>query len=67
MSFNCPVPVVAFHVDPVSRKERLAPWEAWAEISELIWNIVSGGRQETIYPVRIATTEGANWSYSFCT
>lgn len=53
ISFNLPVLVAAFHVDPISRKERLAPWEAWAEISELIWDTLCGGRQATIYPVQL--------------
>lgn len=53
MLLNLPVLVAAFHVDPVSRKERLAPWEAWAEISELIWDRVCGGREATIYPVQL--------------
>lgn len=53
MSINFAVLVAAFHVDPVGPKERLVPWEAWAEISGLIWNIVCGGREATIYPVQV--------------
>jgi hypothetical protein len=44
---------------PLPAKERLPPWEAWAEISELIWDIISLRRMSGGYaPDLDATTEG---------
>ena len=61
LSIFFPVLMVAFHIDAITRQGTSGSVEAWAESSELIWDIISLRRAvggDTPGPA--ATTEGEN-------